>query len=306
MRVFVTGATGFVGSAIVQELIGAGHQVVGLARSDAAVSLLLAAGAQVHRGDLNDLASLRSGAAQCDGVIHTAFVHDFLTFKQNCELDRTVIQALGSALEGSPRPLIMTTAIGTLPQGSLITEQSLAATGPAAHPRAASAEAAMAVAARGVRVSIIRLPPTVHGAGDHGFVPMLINIAREKGVAAFAGAGRNRWPAVHRLDAAVLYRLVLETTLEKAQEEEATGACYHAVAEEGVEFREIANAIGHGLHLPVRSMLPAEAAAHFGWFAHFAAMDVPATSQWTRGLLGWQPQQNTLLADLAQTHYFTG
>jgi nucleoside-diphosphate-sugar epimerase len=296
MRVFVTGATGFIGSAVVQELISGGHQVIGLARSAAAAKALVTAGAQVHRGDLNDLESVRSGAAQSDGVIHTAFGHDFTRFKANCEIDRAVIHTLGSALEGSARPLIITSGIGILPQGQLLNEASLPASGAAAHPRAASEAAAIAVKACGVRVSTVRLPPTVHGTGDHGFVPMLINTAREQGFAAYAGEGRNRWPAVHRLDAAALYRLVLE--------KETSGACYHGVAEEGIEFCDIAGAISGGLHLPVRGISQMEAAVYFGWFAHFAAMDVPATSQWTREVLGWWPQQLSLLNDMQRSGYF--
>ena len=296
MRVFVTGATGFIGSAIVQELLVAGHKVLGLARSDAAAAAVAAAGAEVHRGALDDLESLKSGAAAADAVIHTAFNHDFAKFKANCEADRHAIEALGAALAGSNRGLIVTSGIGVLPPGRLLTEESEPAAGPAAHPRAASEEAAAAVAAGGVCAAVVRLPPSVHGDGDHGFVPVLIAIAREKGVSAYVGDGLNRWPAVHRLDAAHLYRLALENGSANAR--------YHGVAEEGVPFRDIAEIIGHRLKVPVVAKSPEAAADHFGWFAHFAAMDVPASSQKTRDVLGWQPKQVGLIPDLDRPRYF--
>jgi nucleoside-diphosphate-sugar epimerase len=296
MRVFVTGASGFVGSAVVNELISSGHQVLGLVRSDAAAAALAAAGAETHRGSLENPDSLRSGAATADAVIHTAFNHDFSRFKENCGNDRRVIAALGDALAGSARPLIVTSAMAILPHGRVATEDMMPVSGPAAHPRAASEEAADAVAARGVRVSVVRLPPSVHGDGDHGFVPHLIGIAREKGVSVYPGDGQNRWPAVHRLDAARLYRLILEKN--------GAGARYHAVAEEGVPFRDIASVIGRRLNVPVVGMSPDEAAKHFGWFAHFAAMDVPASSERTRQSLGWQPKEPGLIADLDRRGYF--
>ena len=293
MRVFVTGATGFIGSAIVVELIAAGHKVLGLARSDAAAASLAAAGVAVHRGSLEHPDSLRSAVAAADGVIHTAFNHDFSRWKENCETDRRVIETLGSALARSDRPLIVTSGTGLLRAGQRGTEDDLPAS---TVPRVASEEAAASVAALGVHVSLVRLPPTVHGEGDHGFVPLLIGLAREKQVSAYVGEGSNRWAAVHRLDAAHLYRLALEKGSAAAR--------YHGVAEEGVPFRDVAAVIARRLEVPLVSQSAEEANSHFGWFAHFAALDTPASSRRTRELLGWQPTQAGVLADLDGPGYF--
>lgn len=296
MRIFVTGATGFIGSAIVQELINAGHEVLGLARSEASAESLIAAGAQVHRGDLEDLESLRTGADKSDGVIHTAFIHDFSKFKENCEIDRRAIDALGSALAGSDRPLVITSGTGMLTPGQLGTEEDVSTSSATSIPRVASEEAAVSVAARGVNVSVVRFPPSVHGDGDHGFIPLLISIAREKGVSAYVGDGLNRWAAVHRFDAAHLFRLALEKG--------SAGARYHGVAEEGIQFHDIAGVIGRYLNVPVVSKKSDEAADHLGWFAHFAALDAPASSKLTQERLRWCPQQIGLIADLERGNYF--
>ena len=292
MRVFVTGATGFIGSAIVPELITAGHQVLGLSRSDAGAKSLTAAGAEVHRGDIEDLDSLRSGAAKSDGVIHTAFNHDFSKFEENCEIDRRAIEALGAVLAGSGRPFVVTsgTAVAHTP-GRLTTEEDVPNS---PMPRVASEAAAASLAAQGVRVSIMRLPQ-VHDPFKQGLITYLVAAAREKGVSAYVGDGQNRWPAVHRLDAAHLYRLALEKG--------SAGARYNAVAEEGVPLREIAEAIGRGMKLPVVSKSAEEAAEHFGWLGMFVGADIPASSSLTQQRLGWRPTGPKLIDDLNQGRF---
>jgi nucleoside-diphosphate-sugar epimerase len=295
MRVFLTGATGFIGSAIVPELLKAGHQVLGLTRSDAGVRALTAAGAEVHRGDLEDLSSLRSGAAKADAVIHTAFIHDFSRFKEVCETDRRAIEALGSVLAGSARPLIITsgTAMGSAAPGQPASEDHFDSQHP--NPRAASELEAASVSARGVDVRVVRLPQ-VHDPVKQGLITYLVAVAREKGISAFVQDGQNRWPAVHRLAAAELYRLVLEKG--------SAGARYHAVAEQGVPLREIAEALGRGLKLRVVSMSAEEAGAHFGWLAMFAGSDMPASSALTQQRLGWRPTGPGLISDLGRMKYF--
>lgn len=292
MRIFITGATGFVGSAILPELIGAGHQVFGLARSDAAAASLRAAGADVQRGSLDDLDSLRDGAGAADAVIHAGFHHDFANYGAAAETDKGAIETMGAVLAGSDRPFLVTSGTALTAPGRVATEEDAASS---TFPRK-SEEAAASAATRGARVSVLRLPPSVHGAGDHGFVPLLIRIAREKGVSAYVGEGLNRWPGVHRLDAARLYRLVLE--------KRPTAPRYHAVADEGVPFREIAEVIGRRLNIPVASKSAEEAAGHFGWFAHFVGLDCPASSAWTQGQLGWRPTQPSLVPDIDQVSYF--
>jgi nucleoside-diphosphate-sugar epimerase len=291
MRIFLTGATGFIGTALVQELIGAGHQVLGLARSDAGAKALTAAGAQVHRGDLEDLESLRSGAAQSDGVIHAGFVHDFSRFKEVCEIDKRAIEALGSVLAGSDRPLIVTSGVaGLVALGQLATEDQVV---PPDFPFPRVSEQT-ALGLKGVSASIMRLPQ-VHDPIKQGLVTYLIAVAREKGLSAYVADGRNRWAAAHVSDVARLYRLALE--------KHEAGAKYHAVVEEGVPLKAIAESIGRGLKVPVVSLSPEEAAAHFGWLTMFAASDLAASSEKTRKKLGWNPTGPSLISDLDQAKF---
>jgi nucleoside-diphosphate-sugar epimerase len=294
MRVFVTGATGFVGSAVVQDLLTAGHQVVGLARNDASAAALEKAGADVHPGSVEDLDSLTRGAKQADGVIHTAFIHDFSKFVENCEIDRRAITTMGEVLAGSDRPLIVTSGTGAGAPGRVSVESDRFAPDHP-NPRIASEQAADALEAKGVKVMSLRLPQ-VHGPHDHGFVPILIAIARQKGVAAYVADGGNRWPAVHRLDAARVYRLALEKGV--------AGARYNAVGEEGVSLRTLMEVIGRHLRIPVKSITQAEAEDYYGWFFRFAAMDIPASSAWTRKTLGWEPSGPDLMTDLENEDYF--
>lgn len=295
MRVFVTGASGFVGSAIVNELIAAGHQVLGLVRSNKGAEQVAASGAEPLLGDVNDINILHQGATTCDAVIHTAFNHDFSQFKANCEADRKVIEAFGNALAGTGKPLVITSGVGILSYDRMVNEDDAVNVNSDVMPRAASEEAAAVAAGKGVNIYIVRLPPSVHGAGDHGFVPMVINMAREKGESAYVGEGQNRWPAVHRFDAASLYRLIVE--------KQPSLKILHAVAETGVPFREIAETIGKGLNLPVVSKSGDGIAAHFGWFAHFASIDCPASSAKTREALGWEPKEPGLVGDISACYF---
>lgn len=295
MHVFVTGATGFVGSAVVQELIGAGHTVLGLARSDAGAAALAGAGAEVLRGSLEQLEVLRQGAQQADGVIHTGFNHDFSRYAEACALDRRAIETIGAVLEGSARPLVVTGAIAAIAPGRVAREDDAPHPVSDTFPRA-SEHAAAALAARGVHASTVRLPPSVHDAGDHGFVPMLIGLAREKGVSACIGDGANRWAAVHRRDAARLYRLALERA--------ANGARYHAVADEGVPLAQIAAVIARRLGVPLERKTQDTAGQHFGFLSRFAALDCAASSAQTRAMLDWTPRQCTLLEDVDSARYF--
>jgi nucleoside-diphosphate-sugar epimerase len=295
MRVFVTGATGWVGSAVVKDLIAAGHQVLGLSRSDSGAKALAGMGADVHRGSLQDLESLKRGAANSDGVIHLAFNHDdFSKIAENGADEQRAIEAIGATLAGSSRPLVATSGLAFLSPGSVATEESPSRPHSSSFPR--NPEGAIAALGQAVRTTVVRLATSVHGHGDRGFVPRLIAIAREKGVSAYIGEGLNRWPAVHRTDAARVYRLALERGAE--------GGPFHAIAEDGVHLKDIAEVIGKRLNLPVVSKSPEEAVEHFGWFAMFARVDSPARSERTRSLLGWKPEGPSLIADIDHPAYF--
>ncbi|OBB01331.1 3-beta hydroxysteroid dehydrogenase [Mycobacteriaceae bacterium 1482268.1] len=293
MKIFVTGASGFIGSAVVADLLAAGHHVVGLARSDASARSITGAGAEVQRGGLDDLDVLRQAADSADGVIHLAFRHDFDDFGSSAQLDRRAIETLGDALVGSGRPLVVAGGIVGLAPGKTLTEDQPA---PPEAPRFSEA-AVLGFTGRGVRTSVVRLPPSVHGEGDKGFVPTLIRVAREKGAAAYVGDGANRWPAVHRLDAARAFRLALETA--------PAGSVIQAVDDEGVPARDIAQIIGTHLQVRVTSVPVEDAYSHFGWIGPLFALDAPASSKRTRQLLGWQPTHEKLLDDLDAGHYFT-
>ena len=293
MRVFVTGASGWVGSAVVPELINAGHHVVGLARSEVSADTLAAAGAEVQRGSLQDLGSLQEGAAKSDGVIHLAFIHDFTQYDVATETDRRAIEAMGAALEGSDRPLVIASGVLTTAQGRPATEEDPPAP---EFPRSPAAVMTLALAEKGIRSSVVRLPPTTHGQGDHGFISTIIGIARDKGVSGYVGDGSNVWSAVHRSDAAHVYRLVVEHA--------PAGSVWHAVAEVGVPTRSIAEVIGRHLDIPVVAIAPDKAAEHFGWIGAFWGANAPASSAITRHRLRWRPSGPTLLEDLEARHYF--
>lgn len=294
MRVFVTGATGWVGSAVVEDLIAAGHKVTGLARSEQSAGALAKAGASVARGAVEDLEVLRAAAAEADAVIHTAFNHDWSRFAENCLADKAAIETLGAALEGTDKPLVVTSGVALLSPGRMATEDTAAPPVTENFPRASEA-VAEALKARGIRACAVRLAPSVHGVGDHGFVPRLAGIARDKGVSAYIGDGQNRWPAVHRRDAARLFLRALDRP---------EAGPFHAVAEEGVVLKDIAEAIGRRFDLPVASVTAEDAQAQFGWFAPFVGLDAPTSSARTRESLGWHPTGRGLLADLADPAYF--
>jgi nucleoside-diphosphate-sugar epimerase len=296
MRVFVTGASGFIGSAVVPELLGAGHEVLGLARSEASAEALAKVGAQVLRGDLDDLDSLRAGAAACDGAIHLAFIHDFTQYAQAAQTDLRAIETIGAELKGSDRPFVIASGTLGLKPGQLSTEHDMP--DPAGFARTAGAYATLALADQGVRSSVLRLAPSVHSEQKRGFVGYLVDLARQKGVAGYVGDGANRWNAVHQLDAARLFRLAVE----KAP----AGSVLHAVAEEGVPLREIAEVISRHLGVPTASIAPEEANEHFAWMGAFIGIDSPASSQITRELLDWEPTHRTLLEDLDRGQYFEG
>ena len=306
MRIFVTGASGWIGSAVVPELIGAGHQVVGLARSDASAAALTAAGVEVRRGTLDDLDRLHDAATATDGVIHLAFKHDIAftgDFQGAADADRRAVETFADALDGSGRPLIIASGTLGLAPGRIASERdghgddpAVGALGPGPRTRWSTAEFVLSLASRGVRSSVVRLPPTNHGKGDNGFIAALVGVARAARVSGYIGDGSNRWPAVHRDDSAHLFQLALESS--------PAGSTLHAVAEEGVAIRDVADVIGRHLNVPVASVAPEDAAGHFTWLAHFVALDSPASSEFTRDLLRWKPTQPGLVDDLDEGHYF--
>ncbi len=294
MQVFVTGATGYVGSAIVRELLDAGHHVLGLARSEEAADALKKAGVKAHHGDVTDTQSLSAGARSCDGVIHSAFIHDFSKYRENAQIDERAVEAIATAMEGSNKPLLAVSVTTLLPPGEFGTEDE--APERSDTPRAPSEAAVLNSATRGVNASVVRFPPSVHGPSDKGFIPGLIEVARRTGIAAYIGTGENRWPAVNRLDAARLFRLALEHAQPSMR--------FHAVAEEGIPMKLIAETIGQGLGIPVRSISEAQAQQHFDWLARFVAVDNPTSSTLTRDKLRWQPHELGLLDDMRQSGYF--
>lgn len=295
MRVFVTGASGFVGSAVVKELLSAGHRVLGLVRSENAADTLKQTGADVLLGDINDQDIIRRGATECDAVIHTAFNHDFSQYKASCEADRIVIETFGDATSGTGKPVVITSGIGLLRGDSIITEDDVPTVSSDVMPRIASEEAAASANTKGANVYVVRLPPTTHGTGDHGFIHYVINMAKENSKSAYIGDGQNLWPAVHRFDAAAVYRLIVEKKPEQK--------VFHPVAEQGIPFAKIAGSISKGLNLPLVSLSPDEAQQHFTWFTHFASFDCPASSAKTKEILGWQPTHTDLLPDMEASYF---
>lgn len=297
MKVFVTGATGFIGSAVVNELLGAGHQVLGLARNETSAQKVINVGAEVHYGDLNDLESIKSGAQSADGIIHLGFIHDFTRFAEVCAIDKQVIETIGEAIMGTEKPFLVTSGTAIVAQPEIVSEHQRIS--PTSHnPRIASEIAVDIIAEKGCKVAVVRLPPSVHGEGDlHGFVPILVNLAREKGKAGVINGGQNVWPAVHRLDAARAFRLALESSWP-------SGTRFHAVAEQGIEMKTIAGLISQHLDVPLVSLSTEEAAEYFTWFVHFASFNNPTSSEITKAMLNWEPTAPSLIEDLETKVYF--